>query len=380
MVCKQLEHTNYQKNLQAYGADDDKRFNIPGEVSRLKRKTLNRFERSREVSEPCALDVLVFLWRIYVVLCQHDSLSVGTMAYQNTKMWVCKSCLFCGERGSFLCAVLANATKYLLYTNWLWLLDASIQHAAGVPIWWSKCCLRLWHISQFGGGGVSGRGSTPMKKRRGTKEGSFPMCKRFCFFFQFQVDLTHTDTAVIFGQGNVAIDVARMLLTPVDVLSVWFLFLLSATTCCSCHVIKKTEALCFVWCTVRLLALWFVPKHFVLSKKAKKIWRVCSRRKRTRQNMRWMYCQKVASKRCRLWEEEVHCKWLSLRQNYERWWNCHSAHLDCNDKNSSIFKTSSKVLLGQSQKFVCVQTLVRIPSYIRFVFWQASFSSRHNAF
>ena len=38
--------------------------------------------------------------------------------------------------------------------------------------------------------------------------------------FQLQPDLD-TDTAVIMGQGNVAIDVARILLTPVDDLKVF---------------------------------------------------------------------------------------------------------------------------------------------------------------
>ena len=37
---------------------------------------------------------------------------------------------------------------------------------------------------------------------------------------QLNVDLSQTDTAVIFGHGNVAIDVARILLTPVDILRV----------------------------------------------------------------------------------------------------------------------------------------------------------------
>jgi adrenodoxin-NADP+ reductase len=34
------------------------------------------------------------------------------------------------------------------------------------------------------------------------------------------IDLTRGDTAVIIGQGNVALDVARMLLTPVELLQV----------------------------------------------------------------------------------------------------------------------------------------------------------------
>ena len=46
---------------------------------------------------------------------------------------------------------------------------------------------------------------------------------------QLNVDLSQTDTAVVFGHGNVAIDVARILLTPVDILKVrsafFFLFL-----------------------------------------------------------------------------------------------------------------------------------------------------------
>ncbi|KAK2193742.1 hypothetical protein NP493_7g07024 [Ridgeia piscesae] len=33
-----------------------------------------------------------------------------------------------------------------------------------------------------------------------------------------KVDLTGTDTAVVFGQGNVALDTARILLTPIDIL------------------------------------------------------------------------------------------------------------------------------------------------------------------
>ena len=37
---------------------------------------------------------------------------------------------------------------------------------------------------------------------------------------QLKVDLTNTDTAVVFGQGNVALDVARILLTPIDILRV----------------------------------------------------------------------------------------------------------------------------------------------------------------
>lgn len=36
---------------------------------------------------------------------------------------------------------------------------------------------------------------------------------------QLQVDLD-TDTAVVFGHGNVALDLARMLLTPLDILAV----------------------------------------------------------------------------------------------------------------------------------------------------------------
>jgi len=38
-------------------------------------------------------------------------------------------------------------------------------------------------------------------------------------FCQLQPDLD-TDTAIILGQGNVAVDVARILLTPVDQLKV----------------------------------------------------------------------------------------------------------------------------------------------------------------
>ena len=37
--------------------------------------------------------------------------------------------------------------------------------------------------------------------------------------FQLEVDLD-TDTAIVLGQGNVALDVARVLLTPVDLLAV----------------------------------------------------------------------------------------------------------------------------------------------------------------
>jgi len=37
--------------------------------------------------------------------------------------------------------------------------------------------------------------------------------------FQLQVDL-NTDTAVVLGQGNVSLDLARMLLTPIDILAV----------------------------------------------------------------------------------------------------------------------------------------------------------------
>ena len=37
---------------------------------------------------------------------------------------------------------------------------------------------------------------------------------------QLRVDLTRTDTAVVLGQGNVALDVARVLLTPIDLLMV----------------------------------------------------------------------------------------------------------------------------------------------------------------
>jgi len=44
------------------------------------------------------------------------------------------------------------------------------------------------------------------------------MC--ICLLFQLKVDLTGTDTAVVFGQGNVALDTARILLTPIDILKV----------------------------------------------------------------------------------------------------------------------------------------------------------------
>jgi len=44
-------------------------------------------------------------------------------------------------------------------------------------------------------------------------------CVGCVVLFQLQPDLD-TDTAVILGQGNVAIDVARILLTPVDDLKV----------------------------------------------------------------------------------------------------------------------------------------------------------------
>ena len=43
----------------------------------------------------------------------------------------------------------------------------------------------------------------------------------FCGDFNFQLvpDLD-TDVAVVLGQGNVALDVARVLLTPIDILKV----------------------------------------------------------------------------------------------------------------------------------------------------------------
>lgn len=46
-------------------------------------------------------------------------------------------------------------------------------------------------------------------------------CKRSSdtCILQLQVDLD-TDTAVVFGHGNVALDLARMLLTPLDILAV----------------------------------------------------------------------------------------------------------------------------------------------------------------
>ncbi len=39
-------------------------------------------------------------------------------------------------------------------------------------------------------------------------------------FTNLKVDLARSDTAVVVGIGNVALDVARILLTPVDALSV----------------------------------------------------------------------------------------------------------------------------------------------------------------
>ena len=41
----------------------------------------------------------------------------------------------------------------------------------------------------------------------------------YSFVFQLCPDLD-TDTSVILGQGNVALDVARMLLLPIDILKV----------------------------------------------------------------------------------------------------------------------------------------------------------------
>ena len=42
-------------------------------------------------------------------------------------------------------------------------------------------------------------------------------------FFQLQVDLD-TDTAIVLGMGNVALDVARILLMPIDLLAVSMLY------------------------------------------------------------------------------------------------------------------------------------------------------------
>ena len=42
-----------------------------------------------------------------------------------------------------------------------------------------------------------------------------------CIFFLFQLDPDlSSETAVILGQGNVALDVARILLSPIDLLEV----------------------------------------------------------------------------------------------------------------------------------------------------------------
>lgn len=41
----------------------------------------------------------------------------------------------------------------------------------------------------------------------------------FCFSVQLNPDLS-CDTAVILGQGNVALDVARLLLSPINILKV----------------------------------------------------------------------------------------------------------------------------------------------------------------
>lgn len=43
-----------------------------------------------------------------------------------------------------------------------------------------------------------------------------------CFSFQLDPDLS-SETAVILGQGNVALDVARILLSPVERLEVQFI-------------------------------------------------------------------------------------------------------------------------------------------------------------
>ena len=45
----------------------------------------------------------------------------------------------------------------------------------------------------------------------------------FPLTLQLNPDLQSSDTAVVIGQGNVALDVARILLTPIELLKVSFL-------------------------------------------------------------------------------------------------------------------------------------------------------------
>ena len=46
------------------------------------------------------------------------------------------------------------------------------------------------------------------------------MFVNFLFLFQLDIDLSNTDTVCVLGHGNVALDVARILLSPLDLLKV----------------------------------------------------------------------------------------------------------------------------------------------------------------
>ena len=50
--------------------------------------------------------------------------------------------------------------------------------------------------------------------------------------------MTSTDTAVVFGQGNVALDVARILLTPIDILKV--------LPCSNQQLMKYNKIICMI--------------------------------------------------------------------------------------------------------------------------------------